>query len=81
MEITAELERIIQEKGRDFGKDPNFVKLSDFYEEMKRLGLATKQPYSLPPLDTVGQQLFQERQKVLQQHILRTNMNGCPTWI
>ena len=44
-------------------KEPNkaeeFAKLQEFYQEMQRAGIARKQTYSLPPLDTVGRRLHQ----------------------
>ena len=54
METTNKLEKVLIEKEREFASDPEFVRLREFYEEMKRQGLAKKQEYSLPPLDTVG---------------------------
>lgn len=40
-------------------KNSNFKKLRDFYDEMKREGVATKQEYNLPPIDTVGRRLYE----------------------
>lgn len=62
METINELENVLLEKGREFASDPDFVRLRDFFEEMKRQGLAKKQEYSLPPLDTAGQRLYQAQQ-------------------
>ena len=63
METVLELQQVIAEKERDFSSDPAFVRLREFYEEMKRQGLAKKQEYSLPPLDTAGQRLFQAQEE------------------
>ena len=57
MEFATELQSLLAAKDREFSSDPGFVKLRDFYAEMKRLGIAQKQEYSLPPLDTVGRRL------------------------
>jgi hypothetical protein len=65
METVLELQKIIVEKEPGFSANPDFVKLREFYEEMKRRGLATKQEYSLPPLDTTGQGLYQAQQDAL----------------
>ena len=62
METTHELEKVLLEKEREFASDPDFVRLREFYEEMKRQGVAKKQEYSLPPLDTAGQRLYQAQQ-------------------
>lgn len=63
METVLEIKKLLAEKGHVFGSDPDFVRLREFYEEMKRLGLAKRQEYSLPPLDTAGQGLFQVQQE------------------
>jgi len=63
-ETVLKLERILAEKEKDFRADPAFIRLQEFYEEMKRLGVAKKQEYSLPPLDTIGQRLYQAQQEI-----------------
>ncbi len=63
MQTVLELQKVIAEQEGAFSADPNFVSLRDFYEDMKSRGLATKQEYSLPPLDTVGQQLYRAQQE------------------
>jgi hypothetical protein len=36
-------------------RDPDELRrLSDFYDRMKREGVATTRPYNLPQLDTIG---------------------------
>ena len=62
METVLELQKTIAEKEQGFSSDPEFLRLRDFYEEMKRQGLVKKQEYSLPPLDTTGQGLYQAQQ-------------------
>ena len=51
-------EALAEENERE--KNPNFQNLRDFYEEMKREGVAIKHPYSLPPVDTVGRSLYEQ---------------------
>lgn len=51
-------EALAEENERE--KNPNFQNLRDFYEEMKREGVAIKHPYSLPPVDTVGRSLYDQ---------------------
>lgn len=65
MQTVLELQKVIAEKEQTFSADPNFVNLKEFYEEMKSSGVATRQEYSLPPLDTVGQQLYHAQQEAL----------------
>lgn len=36
----------------------DFVRLSTFYEEMKRLGFSKKHEYELPMMDTVGRSIY-----------------------
>lgn len=71
METTNKLEKVLIEKEREFASDPEFVRLREFYEEMKRQGLAKKQEYSLPPLDTVGQRLYQAQLEAFR--LMQTN--------
>lgn len=65
METTTELQKVLAEKGREFATNSDFIRLRDFYEEMKKRGLVIKQDYSLPPLDTAGQRLYQAQQEAL----------------
>ena len=65
MQTVLELQKVIAEKESDFSANPDFIKLREFYEDMKRRGLATKQEYSLPPLDTTGQGLYHAQQDAL----------------
>ena len=66
METVDEVQKVLAEKEQDFTADPEFLRLREFYEEMKRKGLVKKQEYSVPPLDTAGQQLFRLQQEALQ---------------
>ena len=65
MQTILEIQKVIAEKERDFGTNPEFVKLREFYEDMKRQGIASKREYSLPPLDTIGQELFRAEQETI----------------
>ena len=51
--ITKKLQDILKAEG-GFNADADFRALRDFYLEMIKSGVATKQEYSLPHLDTVG---------------------------
>lgn len=59
MQITKRMQKAIEETKREFAKSPEFTKLSEFYQEMQSAGIAKKQEYTLPPLDTIGRRLNQ----------------------
>lgn len=59
MTLRERVERTISEE-REITKHPNFKRLSNFYEEMKKEGVALKQEYDLPSMDTVGRELYRE---------------------
>ena len=63
METILELQKTIADKEQSFSSDAEFRRLRDFYEEMKRQGFVKKQEYSLPPLDTTGQGLYQAQRE------------------
>ena len=65
MNTVSELKETLLETEKRFGANPDFLRLRDFYEEMKRRGLVRKQDYSLPPLDTTGQGLYREKSEAL----------------
>jgi hypothetical protein len=58
MTIREKIEKALSENKRVTAEDPQ--KLGEFIEELRREGLLTKKQYDLPPLDTVGRQLYQE---------------------
>lgn len=66
METVDEVQKVLAEKEQNFAADPEFLRLREFYEDMKRKGLVKKQEYSVPPLDTAGQQLYRDQQEALQ---------------
>lgn len=59
MSITEQVHKAVQCDSTKMAENTDFTKLRDFYAEMQRLGIATKQEYSLPPLDTVGRRVHQ----------------------
>ena len=54
MSVATRVEKAVKEKARNFANNPEFKKLEDFYRDMIEKGIAKKQEYSLPPLDTLG---------------------------
>ncbi len=60
MEIIEKVKRVLTEEEEERTGNPNFQKLRDFYETMKKEGIATNQGYNLPPIDTIGRRLYAE---------------------
>ncbi len=58
MTLEERIQRALAED-REITKTSDFKNLHDFYEEMKKQGVAIKKEYNLPPLDTVGHRLHQ----------------------
>ncbi len=59
MSIVEEVKKEIVEQTKTLSKDRDFVRLQDFYAEMKELGVAKSSSYDLPPLDTLGKNFFE----------------------
>ena len=60
MEITEKVKRVLTEEEEERTNNSDFQKLRDFYETMKKEGIATNQGYKLPPIDTIGRRLYAE---------------------
>ena len=58
MPITDDINRTIIEHQKKWHNNAEFMELTEFYTEMQRLGIAKQQAYTLPPLDTIGRQLY-----------------------
>ncbi len=61
MQDIAKAIEDLMTKNPSFSLDADFVALRDFYLEMLKSGIATKQEYSLPSLDTVGHFSYQNQ--------------------
>jgi len=59
MAIKKEIERALDRNRVFIDSDPR--KLGDFVEDLRESGLLAKKDYDLPPLDTIGKQLYRER--------------------
>ena len=59
MSVTDQIRQIVEAEKTRMENDPEFVRLRDFYAEMQKAGIAQKQSYTLPPLDTVGRRIYQ----------------------
>ena len=59
MSIAEKVKQTVEASSPEITKQAEFVKLRDFYTEMQQAGVAQKQEYSLPPLDTIGRRLHQ----------------------
>jgi hypothetical protein len=60
METVEKLKQVLTEEEEERTGNPNFQKLRDFYETMKKEGIAINQRYNLPPIDTIGRRLYAE---------------------
>jgi hypothetical protein len=58
MNIEERVKATLSQK-EDREKDPQFQNLREFYEAKKKEGVVVKQEYKLPPLDTIGRNLFE----------------------
>ena len=54
MDIAKQIKIISETSLKEFESDPAFNDLKEFYSKMLQQGLARKQEYSLPLLDTLG---------------------------
>lgn len=58
--VAGRVKKVLDKYQGEFSKDPKFRELQKFYLEMQAEGIAEKQEYSLPQLDTVGHRLPQK---------------------
>jgi len=61
MAIKERIEKALDKNRVFIDTDPR--KLGAFVEDLKNSGLVVKKEYDLPPLDTVGRQLYREKSK------------------
>jgi len=59
MAIEKKIEKALDKNRVFIDSDPR--KLGEFVEDLKNSGLLAKKDYDLPPLDTIGKQLYRER--------------------
>lgn len=60
MSIVKRVKDATREIHKELAGTPEFDRLNDFYNRMKESGIAKKQKYSLPPIDTIGRDLYQK---------------------
>ena len=58
MSFVEEVEKEIAMISAARAESDDFIRLSTFYDEMKRLGMNKKHEYNLPLIDTVGRTLY-----------------------
>lgn len=59
MTLVEEIQKEIEEKKESLKDNKEYVRLRDFYVEMQKSGGAKKPEYDLPPLDTIGRNLYE----------------------
>ncbi|HMS39418.1 MAG TPA: hypothetical protein PKE69_04275 [Pyrinomonadaceae bacterium] len=65
MTIVEEIQKELEEKKEFLEKNKEYVRLRNFYDEMEKLGVTKKSEYDLPPLDTIGRNLYEVRHSVI----------------
>lgn len=58
MPITTQVEEAIEKFAQAPKHPEELLRLTEFYDRMKGLGLAKKQEYDLPLIDTIGRSFF-----------------------
>lgn len=59
MSITKKVKAVLEaEKGKM--QESKTSKLTEYYEQVKKLGIVKKQEYNIPPIDTVGRRLYEQ---------------------
>jgi hypothetical protein len=58
MSLVEQLAEEIAQVSAARSATDEFIRLSAFYDEMKRLGLTKKSEYELPLIDTIGRTLY-----------------------
>lgn len=61
MTLVEQLRKIVAEQTSNFPREPRYREMAEFYREMVRLGIAKKNVYELPRLDTIGRRLHRKR--------------------
>ena len=57
------------EKNKSLKDNKEYTRLRDFYDEMQKSGGAKKPEYDLPPLDTIGRNLYEMKSCVSKKKI------------
>ena len=63
MSIVKRVRDTTREIHKRLAGTPEFDRLNDFYKKMKESGIAKKQEYSLPPIDTIGRDLYKKTER------------------
>lgn len=61
MSLVEQLRKIAAEQTRASPREPRYREMAEFYREMVRLGIAKKNVYELPRLDTIGKRSHGKR--------------------
>ncbi len=61
MDIKKKIEKALDKNRAFIDSDPR--KLGAFVEDLRNSGLVVKKEYDLPPLDTVGRQIYREKRR------------------
>ena len=61
MTLVDQLRKIAAEQTIASPREPRYREMAEFYREMVRLGIAKKNVYELPRLDTIGKRSRRKR--------------------
>ena len=64
MTLAERVAKTVDDASVQFVKEPRFVELKAFYEQMLRNGIAIKRPYEVGQLDTIGRDVYLSLTKV-----------------
>ena len=59
--IDQDVTDAVEDFNRRTANDEALQQLREFYDEMKRTGIAQTQRYDLPPVDTIGRTAYRRR--------------------
>jgi len=58
MTLAERVAKTVDDASVQFAKEPRFVELKTFYDQMLRNGIAIKRPYEVGQLDTIGRDVY-----------------------
>ena len=59
MSITKKVKTVLEAEKVKM-QESKTSKLTEYYEQVKKLGIVKKQEYNIPPIDTVGRRLYEQ---------------------
>lgn len=60
MKTSDKLQDVLKQEGQKLKSSPKFAEIQEFYIDMEQKGLVVRQEYRLPPLDTIGRNIYHQ---------------------